>query len=320
MAPRSRTRDDNAGPDEQSAQRLDDADGDLGGPADSSNDPSRAEARSDHRPGNVSEAGDGPSGEGEGEGGADQSAERREVVTFTLDELAARSGVSARTVRYYQSEKLLPKPDRDRDDGRVARYTETHLDRLATIGQLRDRGLKLPAIRSLLRRSDGPARVTDWLGLDDVFRGAWQPASPKLLTGDELSDLVSDVGPGSQGALEDEGLIQRQGQSWLVSNPPLLELALRLMRDGVAFDLITQAGDIIRKNMAKASDQLIDLFVDAYNDGYSGLPEPDQLVTAMGGITDDAARMIFREELSRSVSNLLSDVDRVARTVQKKSS
>lgn len=239
-------------------------------------------------------------------------------ATYTLDELASTSGVSARTIRYYQSEKLLPKPDRDREDGRVARYTAIHLDRLATIGQLRDRGLKLPAIRSLLKRNDAPARVTDWLGLDDVFRGAWQAANPQLLSAGELSALLADVGPGSQGSLEEGGLIARQGQSWLVYNPPLLEVVVRLMHDGIAFELITQAGEIIRKNMAKASDQLIDLFVDAYNDGYAGLPEPDQLITAMGGITDDAARMIFSEELNRAASNLLSDVERVARTVQKK--
>ena len=35
------------------------------------------------------------------------------VAELGLDELTARSGVSGRTIRYYQSEGVLPKPRRD---------------------------------------------------------------------------------------------------------------------------------------------------------------------------------------------------------------
>ena len=69
---------------------------------------------------------------------------------LSLDELAERSGVSARTIRYYQSEGVLAAPRRE---GREARYNAGHLERLELVAELQERGLKLEAIRSLLDRA-----------------------------------------------------------------------------------------------------------------------------------------------------------------------
>ncbi|MGH9272223.1 MAG: helix-turn-helix domain-containing protein, partial [Ilumatobacteraceae bacterium] len=84
--------------------------------------------------------------------------------TFGLAELATASGVSERTIRYYQAERLLPPPAKH---GRDAVYRREHLDRLALVADLRDRGLSLHTIRDLLLASDHPARtVAEWLGVD----------------------------------------------------------------------------------------------------------------------------------------------------------
>ena len=56
---------------------------------------------------------------------------------LSLDELAERSGVSARTIRYYQSEDILPSP---RKVGRDACYAIGHLERLEQISELLDQG------------------------------------------------------------------------------------------------------------------------------------------------------------------------------------
>src|SRR5690606_26772779 len=91
---------------------------------------------------------------------------------LTLEQLSELSGIPARTIRYYQAEKLLERPDRDRKDARMARYGTRHVERLRLVGELRDRGLKLPAIRTLLQEGDASARVADWLGLDEQLRGS----------------------------------------------------------------------------------------------------------------------------------------------------
>lgn len=51
--------------------------------------------------------------------------------------------MTARTVRFYQSVDVLPKPDRG---DRAAVYHEKHLEGLRLLAELQDRGLGLSAI------------------------------------------------------------------------------------------------------------------------------------------------------------------------------
>lgn len=66
---------------------------------------------------------------------------------YTLSELAAASGISARTIRYYTAEGLLPPPG---ERGRYAIYSVEHLRRLELIGRLKAAYLPLAAIRERL--------------------------------------------------------------------------------------------------------------------------------------------------------------------------
>lgn len=66
---------------------------------------------------------------------------------FTLKELAERSGASARTIRYYTTEGLLPPP---LSRGRYSSYTVSHLHRLQLIDRLKRLYLPLTAIRDRL--------------------------------------------------------------------------------------------------------------------------------------------------------------------------
>src|SRR5262249_41673420 len=123
-----------------------------------------------------------------------------------LDELAARSGVSGRTIRYYQSEGVLPRPRRD---GREARYSVEHLERLELIGELQERGLKLEAIKDLV--GSGPARsVSEWLGIDEVLRASWSNDRRTPLTLAEVHDLLGRHPRRLVGELVDAGLLVRE--------------------------------------------------------------------------------------------------------------
>jgi len=72
-------------------------------------------------------------------------------VDYRIDELSARSGVRIDTIRFYQGKGLLPPPRRD---GRIAIYSEEHLDRLRRIRRLLADGLSLQLIRRVLIRYD----------------------------------------------------------------------------------------------------------------------------------------------------------------------
>ncbi len=64
-------------------------------------------------------------------------------MELRVEQLSARAGVSVDTIRYYQSKGLLDPPRRE---GRVAWYGPDHLDRIARIRSLQDRGFTLATI------------------------------------------------------------------------------------------------------------------------------------------------------------------------------
>ena len=68
---------------------------------------------------------------------------------FTIDELAARTGMTVRTVRFYATEGLLPPPERR---GRVAYYGADHRRRLELIRTLQEHGYTLSAVERVLRK------------------------------------------------------------------------------------------------------------------------------------------------------------------------
>lgn len=235
---------------------------------------------------------------------------------MTLEELSGRSGVAPRTIRFYQGEKLLPKPERDRTDGRVARYGPLHLERLRLVGELRDRGLKLPAIRNLLAEGDASTRVADWLGLDESLRGSWGVVEPRIVTREELAKLLVDSPAGTQGELEDGRLLFRQGAAWLIPNPGLFDLTLGLIADGVPGDLVLEAGAILQKSLGTAATELIDLFVTMVGQGYGRGIDTGTLVNAFRPAAGDAARMIFEQQLESAIEALLNDTKRLGRQRQ----
>ena len=76
------------------------------------------------------------------------------IEGFTAAQLGAQLGVSARTVRYYTAERLLPAPQ---FRGRATRYLREHLVQLAAIRHLQQgRRLALATIRHRLARLTGP--------------------------------------------------------------------------------------------------------------------------------------------------------------------
>jgi DNA-binding transcriptional MerR regulator len=64
-----------------------------------------------------------------------------------IHELAARAGISVRTIRYYIEEGLLPQPTYQ---GKYSYYTLNYLDRLELIRRLKDSYLPLREIREIM--------------------------------------------------------------------------------------------------------------------------------------------------------------------------
>ncbi len=79
-------------------------------------------------------------------------------MTLRIGEAAERSGVTPRTIRYYEELGLLPRGDRTLGKHRL--YSETDIDRLQELTRLRDLlGLTLEELRSMIVAEDARAEV-----------------------------------------------------------------------------------------------------------------------------------------------------------------
>lgn len=234
------------------------------------------------------------------------------AALMDLEQLAEVSGVAPRTIRFYQTKKVLPPPAKDPSDARLARYGAEHAERLRLIGELQDRGLKLPAIKDLFDQKDAGVRVENWLGLDEA-RGSWVPASPRLVERDELARMLAGTPRGTKGQLEGARMIARQANAWLIHNPPLLDLVIGLIRDGVRTDLVLEAGAILHRQLGKAADQLIDLFARALSEGFGGGSDTRTLVDTLRPVAGDAAQLMFGQQLERAIDTLLADTKRLGK-------
>jgi MerR family transcriptional regulator, repressor of the yfmOP operon len=79
-------------------------------------------------------------------------------MTLRIGEAAERSGVTPRTIRYYEELGLLPRADRPVGKHRV--YSDEDVERLQELTRLRDLlGLSLEELRSMIVAEDARAEV-----------------------------------------------------------------------------------------------------------------------------------------------------------------
>jgi DNA-binding transcriptional MerR regulator len=83
-------------------------------------------------------------------------------VALTIDELAAASGTTSRTIRSFQSLGLVDPPQLR---GRTGLYGPRHLDRLQAVLRLQGQGFSLQSLQVLLDAHDRGRTLGEVLGL-----------------------------------------------------------------------------------------------------------------------------------------------------------
>ena len=236
-------------------------------------------------------------------GGPGQEPDEVEAV-YTIDELAAMAHIPVRTVRHYQSQKVLPPPVRQ---GRIAVYRREHLQRLELIAVLQDRGLQLSAIRDALSRVEkGQLWLEDWLGLHAELRTPWSEERPILLSAQELAERLGHR-PGLVSALRDAGLLRRtpqQATSYLVPSPGLLDITLELEAAGVDIDLAAEASATVRKQLRAASGELVKQVLDRAGTGFARSGSTADVTKALGALRPLGIRaviLVFAQEIERAL-------------------
>lgn len=236
-----------------------------------------------------------------------ESDPAEQAPSYTIDALAAHTGIPSRTIRFYQSSGVLPKPQKR---GRVAYYGPVHVERLELIGKLQDRGLRMRAIKELLERSDkGEVEIATWLGLEHQLSSAWTEDAARVMTRAQLDERLGERPPGFIGELARAGLLEIQSEdAYLVHSPGLLGIAARLDEAGVGLDVATDATELLRKHLGKAAGELARLFASQLLGREDGEGEAEQLergFAELRSVSLDATRLIFAREMEQALREMV---------------
>jgi len=179
---------------------------------------------------------------------------------FTVDEVARMTGTTVRTIRWYQSEGLLPSPRRS---GRVAIYDADHVARLESIRDLQAHGLTLTAIRRLLDRAPGSAAPT---ALAFIKTAVAQSVGEQveIVSEDEgVTRLGLPPGMRADAALiEDLGLAKVLDDGrWQILAPAAFEAAGELARLGVPMATRVEISRVLHEHTQAMAAAIVEMFV-----------------------------------------------------------
>ncbi|HET7350229.1 MAG TPA: MerR family transcriptional regulator [Marmoricola sp.] len=170
---------------------------------------------------------------------------------YTVDELAAVTGMTVRTTRYYAGLGLLPPPMRR---GRIAYYAEAHRARLELIRALQDHGFTLSAIERYLSRVPLDASVED-LALQRAMLTSWGTGKHERVTRRQLATRAGRrLTDEDVARLEKTYAVRADGDRYEVLPP--FEVALKLLDLDIPFDSMQEASEAITRHMDALADEL----------------------------------------------------------------
>ena len=231
------------------------------------------------------------------------------AAELSVDELAERSGTTVRTIRYYQSEGLLPAPVRR---GRAVRYGAEHLARLQLIAELQERGLRLTAIADLLRHSPDDATAADWLGLGETLSRPWTEDHPALLDEHELAARLTGTPAGTADDLVRTGIVERRADTspvvYFVPSPGMLDVAVALVRLGIGLDAGARLRDLLQRRLQAMATDLVAQFTEEVSIERLADVGPGALAVLLDQLrplTRRTVDLLFAHEMERAQRELL---------------
>jgi DNA-binding transcriptional MerR regulator len=179
---------------------------------------------------------------------------------FTIDELATRTGMTVRTVRFYATEGLLPPPQRR---GRVAYYDARHRMRLELIRTLQEHGYTLAAIERVLARIPVDANPAEY-AVHSAVLAPWLPDQTEQLDRAGLERRVGRrVTDEELGYLTEVGALERVDDLTFRVSPAVLGHAVDLLQLPVPIQVLRDSAQIIGEHATAVANGLTDVFIQA---------------------------------------------------------
>lgn len=223
---------------------------------------------------------------------------------LTVDQLAAKVGMTVRNVRAYAGRGLIPPP---RLVGRTGYYDADHVARLTLVRELLGKGYTLAAVERMMSELPDDAMA---LGVFETLVNPWTPSEPEILDEHQLAERAGvPHDPTVIARLVELGIAERQEDGRLrIPNPDLLRTGLEVIKLGVPMQAIFE---MLPKLLAQA-DAVAKIYVELFRSTVwrefadaglpaEGWPEIQRTLEHIIPLAGQALVAAFRESMAREI-------------------
>ncbi|MGZ4630444.1 MerR family transcriptional regulator [Oryzihumus sp.] len=175
---------------------------------------------------------------------------------LTIDQLAARTGMTVRNVRAYSTRGLIPPP---RLVGRTGYYGAEHVARLTLVREMLDQGYTLTAAERML--ASAPSSGSQALGLYHSLMSPWD-SEPEVLEPETLAAQARvSHDPAVVDRLVEMGLAERLEDGRLrLPNVGLLRAGLEVIGLGIPVEDVLALVPGLRQQAGAVAESFVELF------------------------------------------------------------
>jgi DNA-binding transcriptional MerR regulator len=222
---------------------------------------------------------------------------------FTIEQLAARTGLSVRNIRSHVTRGLLPPPHLK---GRTGYYGPEHVARLQLITGLQQQGFNLAAINKLVSGPAGPS-ADETVAFYRTALGPWLTERPEVWDEAELAaqfGLAPD--PELLLRLRRLGVLERIADGRVeVRNPAIIRVGVQLAGLGYGIDDLVGVLRVLMQHSRSVADAFVQMFLDVQWKDYveagmppERLPELKDLIEQLQPLASQAVIAAFQQAMT----------------------
>ena len=194
-------------------------------------------------------------------------------------------------------------------------YTENHVSRLRLVNNLLDRGFSTSNIKELTSAWLNGRDLGDILGLEHAITHVFSSEQPRSYSVPQLLKLFG-LGAAKKSLIDDAvtlNLLKRQGTKFVSESPTLIEAGAELVALGMPFEEMMELLRLLRGNVQRAADSLVDTAFSRFDTFGDELPpkgeiqELSELIWKLRPIAHTAIRAEAEMALNRAVQERLGD-------------
>lgn len=234
-------------------------------------------------------------------------------MDYRVEELATAAGVRVDTIRFYQGRGLLPPPRRA---GRIAVYTDHHLERLREIRTRMQQGFTLAQIRRMegeqVRAEHASSSAPDHL-LSALVEEQVGDRSYSLTELAEEAGVPEALILAARAAGLFEPIVVAGEDRYTPSDLQMARAALAILGAGFPLNELLDLAVTHARNVQSVSDRAIDLFDDHVRKAGQGANDGEATAEAFKSMLPQVAKLVAlhfqRTLVTRALDRLRSSGD-----------